>query len=91
MQVDFTNEESEDSSMDNSILKAAIWWDEQWVDRSRWTPDCQGCQPKGKGITTQVDFTDEESWDSSMDDLILNAALAGRVLGRPLRFAEALP
>ncbi|KAH7930887.1 hypothetical protein BV22DRAFT_1054224 [Leucogyrophana mollusca] len=33
-QVDFTDEESWDRSMDDLILKAAIWQDEHWVDRS---------------------------------------------------------
>jgi hypothetical protein len=33
-QIDLTNEDSWDRSMDDLILKAAIWQDEHWVDRS---------------------------------------------------------
>lgn len=33
-QVDLTNEDSWDRCMDDLILKAAIWQDEHWVDRS---------------------------------------------------------
>lgn len=33
-QVEFSNEESWDRCMDDLILKAAIWQDEHWIDRS---------------------------------------------------------
>lgn len=33
-QVDFTDKESWERSMDDLILKAAVWQDEHWVDRS---------------------------------------------------------
>ena len=80
-QVDFDDPDSWERSMDDLILKAAIWQDDHWVDRSALLKEQSGERSKGaaKVVLLSLDRNRESSWTMPRSLLLMHLVFLVRL------------